>query len=229
MHQISKRVKTNIPTVVLTMLGIIQAFALELLWNYVSGTALLYSMTWQAFMSWTQVVIILVSIIAIWLVYACNVSRFVWVPSIQEFVLPFWVGLMQFMLIQLLDRAWMGLWLVLMAFLIATMIWIGQATMRKARNDPDNAAFFSSTSAATWRDFYPPIIVVTLLLFAGAYEWVTAAYNFFTLATLLLILGFLCVQIRLLAAWWNRSINLPEYDSADSASKSNNDDNSNTG
>ncbi len=38
MHQISKRVKDNIPTVVLTMLGIIQAFALELLGNYVSGT-----------------------------------------------------------------------------------------------------------------------------------------------------------------------------------------------
>jgi len=124
-------------------------------------------MTWQAFMLWTQVVIILVGIIAIWLVYACNVSRFVWVPSIQEFVLPFWVGLMQFMLIQLLDRAWMGLWLILMAFLIATMIGIGQTTMRKARNDPDNAAFFSSTYAATWRDFYPPIIVVTLLLLAG--------------------------------------------------------------
>ena len=228
MHQISKRVKANIPTVVLTMLGIIQAFALELLWNYVSGTALLYSMTWQAFMSWTQVVIILVGIIAIWLVYACNVSRFVWVPSIQEFMLPFWVGLMQFMLIQLLDRAWMGLWLILMAFLIATMIWIGQTTMRKARNDPDNAAFFSSTSAATWRDFYPPIIVLTLLLFAGVYEWATAAYNLFTLTTLLLILGFLCFQIRLLAVWWDRSVNTPEYDGADIASNSNNGDHDQT-
>lgn len=224
MHEISKRVKTNVPAVVLAVLGIIQAFALELLWNYVSGTELLFTMTWQALMSWTQVAITLVGIITIWLVYASNVTRFVWVPSIHEFILPFWVGLMQFLLIQILGPTWVGLWLVLMAILIATIVWVGQSTMRKARKDPDNAAFFSNTSVATWRDFYPAIIVVPILLFAGIYEWATAAYNLFTLTTLVFILGFLCVQIRQLAFWWNRSVSVPEDDSGAIAPNSNNPD-----
>jgi len=37
MNKVRERVKFNVPAVVLTLLGIVQAFALELLWTFVAA------------------------------------------------------------------------------------------------------------------------------------------------------------------------------------------------
>ena len=56
----------------------------------------------------------------------------------QEFVMPFAVGLIQFSIIQMLTVQLVGPWMVLVAVLILTINWIVHSTMRKARLDGDN-------------------------------------------------------------------------------------------
>ena len=206
MKDISNRVKHNVPALVLTLLGIMQAFALELLWSFIVETPYLFALTWQALLSWLQVSITLMGTILVWVSYATNVTRFVWVPTMQEFVMPFAVGLIQFSIIQMLTVQLIGLWMVLVAVLILTINWLAPSTMRKARLDGDNGEFFAGTTTASWRDFQLAIGSIIMLLAFGVYEWVYAPFIAATLAILLITLATLLVQFRLMAVWWSRSV-----------------------
>ena len=148
----------------------------------------------------------LIGTILVWVSYATNVTRFLWVPTIQEFVMPFAVGLIQFSIIQMLTVQLTGPWMVLVAALILTINWIAHSTMRKARLDGDNSDFFTGTTTASWRDFQLAIGSIALLLVYGIYEWVFAPFNAATLSILLITLSLLLVQFRLMAVWWSRSV-----------------------
>jgi len=102
MNDIRNRVRSNVPAVVLTLLGIIQALALEQLWTHVLHSDVLYALNWQTLTTWTQIFTTLIAIILVWLVYAVNVTRFRWLPTVYEFILPFWVGFIQLLVIQAL-------------------------------------------------------------------------------------------------------------------------------
>jgi dolichyl-phosphate-mannose--protein O-mannosyl transferase len=78
--------------------------------------------------------------------------------------------------------------------------------MCKARLDGDNSEFFTGTTTAGWRDFQLVIGSIALLLVYGIYEWVFALFNAATLSILLITLGLLLVQFRLMAVWWSRSV-----------------------
>jgi len=80
MQDITSRVKHNVPALVLTLLGMMQAFALGLLWSFIVDTPCLFALTWQALLSWLQVLITLIGTILVWASYATNATRFVWVP-----------------------------------------------------------------------------------------------------------------------------------------------------
>ena len=45
MQDITSRVKHNVPALVLTLLGIMQAFALALLWSFIVETPYLFALT----------------------------------------------------------------------------------------------------------------------------------------------------------------------------------------
>ena len=47
MNDISTRVRSTVPAVVLTLLGIIQALVLEQLWTHVLNNDGLYALNWQ--------------------------------------------------------------------------------------------------------------------------------------------------------------------------------------
>ena len=133
MNEISNRVQSNVPAVVLTLLGIIQALVLEQLWTYTLNNDALYALNWQTLTTWTQIFTTFIAVILVWLVYAVNVTRFRWLPTIYEFILPFWVGLIQLLVIQALTTTAIGFWFILMGALFGAMIWIAQTTLRKAR------------------------------------------------------------------------------------------------
>lgn len=154
MNDIRNRVRSNVPAVVLTLLGIIQALALEQLWTHVLHSDVLYALNWQTLTTWTQIFTTLIAIILVWLVYAVNVTRFRWLPTVYEFILPFWVGFIQLLVIQALATTAIGFWFILMGILFGTMIWIAQTTLRKARLDGGNASFFATIPPATWSDFF---------------------------------------------------------------------------
>jgi len=76
-NPIRERVKTNVPAVVLALLGIIQAFAVELLWSFVVSEPTIYVLTVPALITWLQIFSLLAGMLMIWLIYAMNVARFV--------------------------------------------------------------------------------------------------------------------------------------------------------
>lgn len=206
MNNMRERAKTHFPTVLLTLLSIVQALALELLWAHVTETDYLYAATWSAAVSWLQICATFLGIILIWVVYASNVTRFSWVPSTSDSVLPFLIGILQFLMVETLGPGGTGQWLMVMAAIFGGMTWISQHTMRRARQDKDNASFFRSRPPAQWRDFYQDIAVVSAFAGAGLYVWATDEPRGFVTLTLLATLALLSWQYLRTARWWENSI-----------------------
>mgnify|MGYP001320064628 FL=1 len=206
MNKVRERVKFNVPAVVLTLLGIVQAFALELLWTFVAAEDALVTFNLEGVFLGLQSLSIFLAILGVWLVYASAVTRFVWVPSFLELVLPFWVGLIQFLLIELMGVKDFPIWLLLTAILFATLHWIGQTTMLKARRDPENASFFDQTSPATWRDFLSVYLITFGMLLGGGLAWALGFSLTAKVGVMIAIIVVLFAQLRQMEIWWTRSV-----------------------
>lgn len=206
MNKVRERVKFNVPAVVLTLLGIVQAFALELLWTFVAAEDALVTFNLEGVFLGLQSLSIFLAILGVWLVYASAVTRFVWVPSFLELVLPFWVGLIQFLLIELMGVKDFPIWLLLTAILFATLHWIGQTTMLKARRDPENASFFDQTSPATWRDFLSVYLITFGMLLGGGLAWALGFSLTAKVGVMIAVIMVLFAQLRQMEIWWTRSV-----------------------
>lgn len=206
MNKVRERVKFNVPAVVLTLLGIVQAFALELLWTFVAAEDALVTFNLEGVFLGLQSLSIFLAILGVWLVYASAVTRFVWVPSFLELVLPFWVGLIQFLLIELMGVKDFPIWLLLTAILFATLHWIGQTTMLKARRDPENASFFDQTSPATWRDFLSVYLITFGMLLGGGLAWALGFSLTAKVGGMIAVIVVLFAQLRQMEIWWTRSV-----------------------
>lgn len=163
------RAKEHLPHVLLTLLSIIQALALELLWTHLETAEYLFTGNSTCLIYWLQAASMFLGILVIWLVYVANVMRFRWVPSIADSVHPFVIGLLQFMMIELLGPGGVGWWLLLLAAIFGIMNWVSHGTMRRARVDGDNEEFFRNVPPATFRDFYPAATTVAALALCGLY------------------------------------------------------------
>jgi hypothetical protein len=206
MNDIRNRVRSNVPAVVLTLLGIIQALALEQLWTHVLHSDVLYALNWQTLTTWTQIFTTLIAIILVWLVYAVNVTRFRWLPTVYEFILPFWVGFIQLLVIQALATTAIGFWFILMGVLFGTMIWIAQTTLRKARLDGGNASFFATIPPQRGQIFLPALTIIGLILTFGLYAANFKTGDLINLSMLLIMLLFACLHFKALTDGWQRSL-----------------------
>jgi hypothetical protein len=61
--------------VLLTLLSIVQALALELLWSHVRESVYLFDMSWTALLTWIQVGTTFLGIVVIWIAYASIAMR----------------------------------------------------------------------------------------------------------------------------------------------------------
>lgn len=172
MQTIHERTREQLPSVLLTLLSIIQALALELFWSEVSADPALRSWGWAAVLGWAQVSVLLIGIVLIWLFYSTMVMRFVWTPKIVDLVMPFPIGLIEFWMVDALGPDTLGLWFFALALAFAVVPSVSYTLFRRARRDPANREFFETVDRATLRDFAPTIATVgALLLFAVLLEW----------------------------------------------------------
>ena len=200
------RVKDHLPTVLLTLLSIVQALALELQWEHLTSTPHLYELTAGAALEWLQMIATFMGVLLVWLIYSSMVMRFRWVPTTGDLVFPFFVGLLEFLLIELLGAARLGPWLVVFAVVFALMTWSSQGTYRRARQDPENASFFGNTAAATVRDYLWSAVVVAILAVLGAMIWLLQNTGVFAFTSVLVVIGALAYPTRLSAMFWKRSV-----------------------
>ncbi len=195
MKTIRDRAKENLPMVLLTLLSIVQALALELLWSQVRESAYLFEMTWTAMLTWIQIGTSFLGIVVIWLVYASTAMRFRWVPSTSDSVYPFIIGLLEFILVETLAPEHMEWWFVCLSIIFGLMTWISHRTMRRARLDADNDEFFADLAPATARDFVPAFVIVSVLVLAGTYLAITGDRGIVALVAVMIAFAGLVRQL----------------------------------
>ena len=208
MSVIRDRAKNNFPMVLLTLLSIVQALALELLWEQLHLHSELYELTFASIMGWMQVTATLIGILLIWLSYATNAMRFRWVPSASDSVFPFFIGIVQFIMIDNLGVTTLGVWMMCLASIFAAMTWISHHDLRRARRDPENDEFFVGVKPATLSDHVPAIFAILLLGFIGLLLYLTSYSGWFSLAAVSFALVMLCFQMYLTNKFWERSMSL---------------------
>lgn len=206
MKSIRNRAKELFPTVLLTLLSIVQALALEFLWDQSRHRPELYEATGTALLGWLQIAVTLNVVILIWLVYAGMVMRFRWTPTTADSIWPFFVGLIQFQLIDLMGTVNLGRWLVVLAVLFALMSLVNHHAMKRARLDKANSEFFDHFAPATAKDFLPLGVTVSVLLVTGAILWNTDNSGWPAVIALLVTGAGLANEVRNAARYWRVSM-----------------------
>lgn len=194
------------PMVLLTLLSILQALALELLWAHVRATPSLLVPDWTATLEWAQVIATLIGVLLIWLLYSSMVMRFRWVPSTSDSLFPFVIGLLEFTLIAALGIDYLGQWFVVLGILFAVATTALQIILRRARLDGENETFFANIPRATARDFMPTGILVSALVATGAVLHATGYRGPLALAALVGAAAALLYQMFMNHRYWQRSL-----------------------
>ena len=215
MSEIRDRTKRQFPMVLLTLLSIVQALALELLWSHVRENGYLLEFSWPTFNAWIQIATTFLGLVLIWVIYASSAMRFRWVPVTSDSVYPFLIGVLEFTMVELLGPGETGRWLMVNAIIFGLMTRVSHTTMRRARQDSDNAAFFRKLAPATTRDFVPQMFVVGSMAAAGIYLEFNSGDLVFETVALVATGTVLSWQFYLATHFWTMSI----ADESDSATR----------
>ena len=208
MNTLRERALTQFPTVLLTLISIIQALALELMWSKIVESDFLWDGTLQSLIAWGMLSVVFLGILQIWVMYSTMVMGFIWQPSLRDSLFPFIIGIQEFMLISLIDEEFRGLWLFVLASIVVTANWIMHISMRRARQHPANMQFFETVLPATLRDFYPAIGIVVLFVVLGVLVNFTGNRNWLPLFGIIAANIILIVQINAARRLWRNLMSL---------------------
>lgn len=206
MQEIRERARANLPTVLLTLLSIVQALALEFLWTFIRDNPHVWELNWISMLTWIQLASTFLGLVLIWVVYASHVMRLRWVPTTTDSIYPFAIGLLEFVLIELLGAEHIGGWIISYAAIFALMVWISHRTMRRARLDGQNEQFFVNLKPAKLRDFLGAFVGVTAMVFFGAYISFTNDTGVIALIGMLTTAAIALHQFRTAARFWEQSV-----------------------
>lgn len=204
MSEIRNRAKDMLPSMLLTLMSIIQALALEFLWDSVRVAE--QTLTWAAVLVWIQITANMLGILQVWLFYVSVAMRFRWVPTSNDLLLPFLIGILEFTMIDLTGSAHLPLWFATLASVYAIAAWDAQNVMARARRDGDNEEFFKHLRPAAMRDLGGPVSAVGGLMLFGIAIYFTDENVWLTLSGLLFATGMLAFQIVMGRYYWKRSM-----------------------
>ena len=190
----------------LTVVSMIQALALELLWSRVGEEAPGWTPGWEALLGWSQIAACLLGALLIWLLYLSMVIRFSWLPTIRDSTVPFAIGLLEFSLIDRIGADSLVAWFGALALLFSVSIWISHVTFRRAREDPANREFFASVEPAGLQDYAAPLLSALVLFVLAAIFSVENDRGGFALASVLLANALIGFQIWGIRGWWQRAL-----------------------
>ena len=200
------RAKDLLPSIILTILSMIQALALELFWSRIEDSGFLWQRGLDAVVGWLQLLVMLVGILLIWVFYVSFVLRFTWLPSLEDTLIPFLIGLLEFAMIDLMRPGLLAVWFVLLGAVFAVATMGSHLTMRQARQDPANDYFFSKVAPASWRDYRGTILVVCLFCVFGLVLWLSDNHGPTSIVALLIALAALLVRFAQAKGYWMHSL-----------------------
>ena len=205
MSDIHDRARELLPTVVITVLSMIQAIALELYWSRIQDSEMLWQGGWDAVIGWLQMAVILAGMLQIWLMYVGLLLRFSWLPTMGDTLIPFAIGLLEFSLIDLTGLEKLGLWFLVLASIFAIGVGATHVAYRRARQDPVNSAYFQQTAAPNWRDYLASMVMVGMLTLFGIVLSITDNRGLLAVGALAFALVTLLYQLYLTRRRWTRS------------------------
>jgi len=219
MNKIRTRAQTNFPTVLLTLISIIQALALELMWSKIVESDWLWTFDMQALLGWGMITAAFLGILQVWVMYSTMVMGFIWQPFLRDSIIPFIIGIQQFMLVTLINEEFNALWLVVLGSIFITGNWVSHSSFRRARQDPENDEFFGKMKPATLRDFWPVISIVTVLVAFGIAIELTQNQTWLPMVALAFSNAVLIFQTFLFRRMWRSimGLNKPNENEEDSA------------
>jgi len=206
MENIRIRARKHLPSVLLTLLSIVQAVALESLWDHTVHRQEIYELSLAATTGWLQIVVSLFTIIMVWLAYVSLVMRFIWTPSVTDLTLPFFVGVLELLMIESMGQDRLGAWFIVLAMIFTLLFLLTHSLFRRARHDPENTEFFQQIQAATWRDHLLNAAYVAVFVLAGIGFWLYDYRDWVAITALLILLCSVAYHIRILAGFWRRSM-----------------------
>lgn len=206
MQTIRDRATESLPGALLTLLGIIQALALELLWSNAREAPHLRSLDLAGIAGWLQVAGVFLGVVVVWLLYMGLVMRLRWLPSTRDSVLPFVIGLGEFLLATWLEPALLHRWLYVMAAVYLLSAWTGNRSFLAARQSPENREFFEGLEDPFGSGWSVPLVVASLLVALGAAVQGLGPGGWLGLAATATTVGALVFQIVLLDRWWTATM-----------------------
>jgi len=206
MDTIRDRAKEQFPMVLLTLLSIVQALALEFLWDHTRHRTDIFETSVVALIGWLQIAASLNIIILIWLMYAGMLMRFRWTPTVTDSIWPFFIGVFQFLMIEMMGAGNLALWVFVLALIYGITDFINHRAMKRARLDPSNREFFDRYLPATLRDFVPQITMITVLMLAGGWISLDGGHGWFAICRLVGSLIGLGYETHKAARYWNVSM-----------------------
>lgn len=192
--------------VLLTLLSIVQALALEFLWDHTRHRSELFELSFAVIPGWLQIAATFNVMVIIWLMYAGMLMRFRWTPSTSDSVFPFLVGVIQFLMIDIMGAENYALWIIMVALTYGVLIAINHRAMKRARKDAANQSFFDQYEPATIKDFVPQIIMVAGLLLAGGWIGLSDYHGWFTVLVLFGIFAGLGLESHQSAVYWKATM-----------------------
>ncbi|MDG1205854.1 MAG: hypothetical protein P8N51_10825 [Pseudomonadales bacterium] len=206
MNVIRQRAKENFPTVLLSILGIMQALAMEILWSKIQELDYLFEFSMLSVIAWSQIAATFMSVVIVWVSYSSSAMRFRWVPTTMDSIFPFLIGLVEFTMIESIDPNEPGQWLLAMTLIFASMHGVSHSMMRAARKDADNAFFFASVLPAKLSDFKIEFTLVLALFLTSIYFLFSNDHtNFALLLPVIAVNALLLFQLYLVEGFWARS------------------------
>ncbi len=205
MNKMRARAQVQFPTVLLTLISIIQALALELMWSRLVESEWLWTWSVQAFIGWGMFSVTLLGILLIWATYSTMVMGFIWQPYLRDSILPFIIGIQQFMLVSFIGAEFSVLWLYVLASIFVSVNWVTHNSLRRARKYEENDEFFSSRQPATLRDFLPAMAVIAGFVIFGISIEITGNQSWLPITAIAVANSIVVFQLITLRRLW-RSI-----------------------
>jgi hypothetical protein len=205
MDEKQQRAVELFPSVLLSVLGVIQALAFELLWEEGLPGVARWRDAGATATGVLQAFAVFQGGIVMWALYASLVLRLRWLPSVRDLVVPFVLGALQFSLVELMAPEQLPWWFAVLALIFALAMATNYAAYVAAgRLDP---AILRGESQVL-SSYAPSLVtVVGLVACAGLVAWTGPTSPAAAAAVLAANVGLL-VQLLVLRRYWNRDLHL---------------------
>ncbi len=198
-----KRAQEQFPQVLLGVLGIIQALALELLWERgVSGLDRWHAIDASA-AGLTQVVVAFLGVVLVWVVFATMVLRFRWTPRFRDLLSPFVIGALEFLLVDSMAPELLPRWFLLMTLIFIT---VSAATYTTFESAIPMDEFGGLPLRDRMASFLPSIVSTFVLLLAAIAVWYRGPTSGVALASLMVAGAGLLLQLLTVRFYWYRDL-----------------------